>query len=174
MKYAFCYRCGEKTERRLNDGRQRAFCSRCQEYLYENPVPSVAVICSNPTGEVLLVKRKVEPGTGGWCLPGGFIEIGETPEQAALRELSEETGLHGRNPHLIGVETHLNGFYGDVLIIGFAVELQDYLPHPSDDAGAALFFPCARRPQLIFRVHENFLRAWEKINAKPETKSNAT
>src|SRR5437763_3794806 len=52
-------------------------------------------------GQVLLGIRRGAHGGGTWSVPGGKIEPGETPEQAALRELEEETGLVGRNPRIV-------------------------------------------------------------------------
>ncbi len=54
-------------------------------------ISSLAVVLRD--GEMLLIKRAVEPHKGHWCPPGGFIEEGESPEEAAVREVKEETGL---------------------------------------------------------------------------------
>jgi len=59
-------------------------CERCGEPIYENPVPATAVVVIDKTESLVLVKRGVDPKKGYWCLPGGFMEIGETPEQEAL------------------------------------------------------------------------------------------
>jgi 8-oxo-dGTP diphosphatase len=60
---------------------------------HRNPVPTVDIIITLGAG-VLLVKRKNPPY--GWALPGGFVDYGESLEQAAVREAQEETGLHIR------------------------------------------------------------------------------
>jgi 8-oxo-dGTP diphosphatase len=52
---------------------------------------------------LLLIRRKNEPFKGCYAFPGGFVEVGETTESAALRELKEETGLEAEDPRLIGV-----------------------------------------------------------------------
>lgn len=54
-------------------------------------------------GKILLEQRKNEPGKGKWSIPGGKVELGETPEQAVIRETKEETGLVVGNPVLIDV-----------------------------------------------------------------------
>lgn len=57
-------------------------------------------------GRVLLVKRAKPPLAGCWAFPGGSVEAGETPEQAALRELEEETGLLAHEIRMMGISEH--------------------------------------------------------------------
>lgn len=68
---------------------------------YDRPVPCAGTMIWQYSDNlakwlILLVQRKQEPFTGYWCLPSGFVEMGETPAQAAIRETEEETGLHVR------------------------------------------------------------------------------
>lgn len=67
-------------------------CPHCHEKItvYKNPLPTVDIIIEN-SGGIVLVERKNPPH--GWALPGGFVDYGETLEQAAVREAAEETGL---------------------------------------------------------------------------------
>jgi len=58
---------------------------------YRNPVPTVDIIIERSGQAVILIKRKNEPY--GWAIPGGFVDYGESLEQAAVREAREETGL---------------------------------------------------------------------------------
>jgi len=165
MKYRYCYICGAETVRKKIDGRKRSYCESCGIPLYENPIPSVAVVLIDPDQRILLVRRNVEPGIGEWCLPGGFIEIGETPSQTAVREIREEIGIEIKTPQLLGVGSHLNGYYGDVLIIGFSTDVNpDDLLVPGDDVSEALYYPINDRPKMIFRVHEEFVEIWQKRN----------
>jgi len=163
MKYRYCYHCGKPTIQKEIEGRQRSYCKRCRIVLYENPIPSVAVVLTDRAHRILLVRRSVEPGFGKWCLPGGFMEMGETPQQAAIREIREELGIDINDLKLLDIGTHLNGYYGDVLIIGFAAEIDAGLNlNPGDDVSDAKFYLLDERPELVFRVHENFIRTWRR------------
>ncbi len=76
-------------------------CPRCGEKVksYRNPFPTVDIIIELDDG-ILLIERKNEPF--GWALPGGFVDYGETLEQAAVREAAEETSLAVSNLRLLG------------------------------------------------------------------------
>ena len=95
MEKAYCPYCGLAATRRMWEERIRRYCHNCNLPLYDNPVPAVCAVVSDQRKRLLLVQRKVAPQRGEWCLPGGFMELDETPEAAALRELAEETGLSG-------------------------------------------------------------------------------
>ena len=75
-------------------------------YIYKYPRPAVTADCIVITREaepkVLLIQRGDEPFKGGWAFPGGFMNMDETTEQCAIRELEEETGLRVSNVHQIG------------------------------------------------------------------------
>lgn len=88
-----CRACGAAVEYRIpaDDNRERAVCPRCGTIHYENPINVVGTV---PVwGEqVLLCKRAIEPRSGLWTLPAGFLELGEAVEEGALRETVEESG----------------------------------------------------------------------------------
>ena len=88
----YCPRCGTVLTESEVRGHTRPTCPACNYILYLNPAPVTAVVIERD-GAVLLVKRRYPPGEGHWCLPTGFIESGETPEDSATREVEEETGL---------------------------------------------------------------------------------
>lgn len=108
---------------------------------------------------VLLIERGREPFAGTWALPGGFVEYGEDPDHAVIREVAEETGLVGipwRQFHVFGDPTRdPRGHTVSVVYIG---ELVGELPEVvgQDDAAAARWFALDDLPELAFD-HERIL-----------------
>ena len=90
-----CRVCGAATAYRVppDDNRERAICGACGEIHYENPINVVGTV---PVwgAEVLLCRRNIEPRYGFWTLPAGFLELGESTAEGALRETVEEAGAH--------------------------------------------------------------------------------
>lgn len=97
----FCSQCGEQVIQRIPEGdsRLRYVCEHCHTIHYQNPN---IVAGSLPVweGKVLLCRRAIEPRLGFWTLPAGFMENGESVEQAARRETVEEACATLRNLHL--------------------------------------------------------------------------
>ena len=89
----YCSDCGAKVSKKIPEGdnRIRDVCDNCGRIYYQNPL-IVAGTLPVFQDKVLLCKRAIEPRKGYWTLPGGFMELGETLEQAALRETWEEAG----------------------------------------------------------------------------------
>jgi len=158
-RFRYCPECGGELVRELIEGRRRLRCQKCGEIHYENPLPATAVVVRNEKGELLLVKRNDPPSIGEWCLPGGFIEMGETAREGALRELKEETGLEGEIVRVIDVATRVNGYWGDVILIGFEVNVVGGELSPSDDASEARYYPLDNLPEIAFDTHRKVLQA---------------
>jgi len=158
MTNSHCPRCGHKLEKRCLENRERGFCLTCQAPVYENPLPATAVVIFNLKHEVLLVLRGQEPGKGKWCLPGGFMETDETPEQCALRELREETGIAGRVERMISMEMSPNPVYHSVLVIGYHVRVVGGELRAGDDALDAAYFPPRQLPELAFTSHARIIK----------------
>jgi ADP-ribose pyrophosphatase YjhB (NUDIX family) len=154
----FCHFCSHPLEQRHIEGHLRLYCAECEQTLYENPVPAACVVLVDNRQRILLVRRNVPPKKGQWCLPGGFIECGETTEQAALRELQEETGLAGRINTLIGVTTSPGTFYKSILLVGYLVTSFSGSIEAGDDASAVAFFGRDHLPEIAFESHRAFIR----------------
>ncbi len=99
---SFCGSCGAELVRAVMEGRARRVCPRCGWIAYRNPKPCAGAVVERG-GKVLLVRRSVAPYRGRWDIPGGFLEEEEHPEEAAKREVREETGLAVRLGSLLGV-----------------------------------------------------------------------
>src|SRR5689334_17713361 len=112
----YCPRCGAALERRFAEGREREVCPACGFVFYRNPVPAVGVVVALDE-QVVLTRRRYEPRAGYWALPAGYMELGETAEEAAIRECHEETGLLVQIDHLIGVYSFGEGEGSGLVII---------------------------------------------------------
>lgn len=112
----------------------------------ERPVAAVGVVVVRDD-EILLIRRGKPPYVGEWSIPGGKIEHGETAQEAAIRELAEETGVSARIIGLVDVVDSIGarepGAPGDwhYLLVDFAAVWTAGDPYPDDDVDAAAFFP---------------------------------
>ena len=97
----FCQECGARLEQRSAFGKMRGVCPRCDYVHFDDPKVAVGVVIDRE-GLIVLVRRGHEPQIGRWSFPSGFIDAGETLEDAAMREAEEETGLRIRIERLIG------------------------------------------------------------------------
>ena len=139
-----------------------ATCDACQGWLN----PSLAADSAVRRGDsVLLIQRKHPPMVGAWALPGGFVDAGEDPKDAALRELKEETGLNGTNPTLLMVKGDPNrDTRTHIVSIVYAIDVSDDQgPQAGDDAADAKFWPIETvfDGSLVFAGdHLDILTAW--------------
>jgi 8-oxo-dGTP diphosphatase len=128
-----------------------------KQYTYDYPRPSVTadtvVVTRESDPRVLLIRRRRDPFVGLWALPGGFIELEETLEAAARRELREETGIEveqleqlstfgdpGRDPR---------GRVISVVYLG-SVDVGQVQPQAGDDAAEVGWFRLRQPPPLAF------------------------
>jgi 8-oxo-dGTP diphosphatase len=153
----FCSLCGGHLERISHDGRMRLYCRTCDTINYENPLPATAAVVLDHNKHLLLVKRGMEPGKGEWCLPGGFVEMDESPSEGVLRELHEETGLRGTVNQLIDAVYEDSHFYGPLIIIGYGVTPQGGTLQAGDDAAEVQYFPLADLPSVAFDSHQTII-----------------
>ena len=104
-------------------------------------VLTIDCVVFNQQNELLLIKRGRQPFQGKYALPGGWVEYGETVEQAALRELKEETGVEAHSLQLIGVYSEPNRDpRGHCVSVAFLVQFPDVaVIEAGDDAASAKF-----------------------------------
>ncbi len=89
--FQFCPRCGAPDFSAVRPN--LLVCGRCGFHYYLNPVVSATALVADPAGRLLLIRRAKAPASGKLAFPGGFIDFGETAEQAVRRDLQEELGL---------------------------------------------------------------------------------
>jgi ADP-ribose pyrophosphatase YjhB (NUDIX family) len=88
--FAFCPKCGRASE---SVGKNPFYCSGCAFKFFFGPTVAVGAIVTDEVGRVLFLERARDPGKGKLGIPGGFVDAGETLEQALAREVFEETNL---------------------------------------------------------------------------------
>src|SRR5579859_3978179 len=99
----YCLHCGTPLEARPDhEHRDRPTCPACGFIHYLDPKIAVAVILGDDRG-VLLGRRRVDPSSGLWSFPAGYVNRGEVLEEAAVREVSEEFGVAVRLTGLVGL-----------------------------------------------------------------------
>ncbi|MGK2966433.1 MAG: NUDIX hydrolase, partial [Tepidiformaceae bacterium] len=103
----YCMHCGQRLTSALPEGdtKRRLVCLDCGFIHYINPRPVAGTIPVDGEGRALLVRRAIEPKIGHWVFPGGYMDIGESAEEAAARETMEEACLEVANLRLLGVYT---------------------------------------------------------------------
>lgn len=151
--YKYCPMCRSPLVEKLVEERHRLVCENCNWIYYKNPIPVIACMVTNKKGELLLVKRAIEPYKGEWSIPGGFMEFDETLPEAGSRELKEETGLEGRAGRFIGAHVQPSWMYGAVLVVGMEFLVEDETITPGDDAEEAEFMPMDALPDIPIESH---------------------
>jgi ADP-ribose pyrophosphatase YjhB (NUDIX family) len=108
-----------------------------------NPRLVVATFPVTEAGEVVLIRRGIEPGRGSWAQPGGFLEVDETVTEAAIRETREETGLAVEPGEIIGLYSRLEAA---VVVIAFEARITGGEMGPTPEADEVRPFPPDRIP----------------------------
>ena len=132
-------------------------------YTYKYPRPAVTADCVVITREaeprVLLIKRGGEPFKDCWAIPGGFMEMNETTEQCAVRELKEETNIVISDLHQIGVYSKVDrdprGRTVSVAYLAITDKAQDAIGQ--DDAAEVKWWPLTALPKMAFD-HDDIMR----------------
>lgn len=125
-------------------------------YTYKYPRPAVTADCVVITKEeqpkVLLIQRGADPYKGCWAFPGGFMNMDETTEQCAIRELEEETGLRVSDVHQIGAYSKVDRDpRGRTITVAYLAIIDEPVQVTGqDDAANAEWFPLSALPELAF------------------------
>ena len=143
-------------ETRILEGTVRPVCPQCGRVVYYAPkVAATAVV--ERAGLVLMLRRAVETGYGLWSLPGGYVDRGEVVEEAAAREVREETGLQVQIGKLVGLfseEGH------PVVVAAYAAVETGGKLEPGQEALELGFYPLDGLPTLAFPRDRLILARW--------------
>ena len=161
----YCLRCGNLLDRAERFGRLRPVCPVCDCVFFEDPKVAVAALIDHD-GQVLLTRRANDPQRGLWTLPAGFVDAGEHPARALVRECLEETGLQ---THIIGLFDVLHGQEhprGAHILIVFLAEALSGSIDPGDDVDQVAFFPLNKLPPLAFSTTHEVIGKWASQKGK--------
>ena len=148
-----CTECGTAVNYRVptDDNRERAVCPACGHVQYQNPLNVVGTLPLAADGRVLLCRRAIEPRRGFWTLPAGFMELGETVEQGALRETTEEAGAR---VELLGLMALINVLHVGQVHFFYRARLLDLDFAPGEESLEVRLFHWDQVPwdELAFRT----------------------
>jgi ADP-ribose pyrophosphatase YjhB (NUDIX family) len=157
----FCSRCGAPLVFGAIDGedRDRLQCGACGHIAYVNPRLVVTTFPITDAGEIVLIRRGIEPGKGRWAQPGGFLEVDETVHEAAIRETREETGLLVEPGAIIGLYTRLEA---SVVTIAYEARIVGGTAAPTPEASEIVAYAPEEIPWagIAFKTTMFALRDW--------------
>lgn len=162
--FKYCPRCRSEMIEREVYGRLRRVCPNesCRFVQFIDPKVGAAVLALTSDNRALLVKRSIDPGRGSWCLPGGFMEIGETPQETARRECQEESGFNVDIIRLLDV-FYYEDYRGSGVIIIYKGRINGGAARSGDDSSAVAFFGPDDLPENIaFDSNVAILTAWRE------------
>lgn len=132
------------------------------------PLLAVDCVVLDPEGRVLLIKRGHPPFKGQYALPGGFVDVGETVEDACRRELMEETGVKVGKLTLVGVFSDpARDPRGHTVTVSFLARVRAAKANAGDDAAAVEWVSNWQRLKLGFD-HKKILKRAMQIAAGPK------
>jgi len=161
-EYLYCPSCANTLVNKLIENRKLRACPRCSFIYWNNPKLVTSLIIPQD-GKVLMVQRALAPLLGYWCLPGGYINYGEQPSDAAIRETKEETNLVVKVDKLVGVYTIDNdprGFNIDIIYCG---RLISGVLTPNKEVNNCKYFSIDDLPERIAYKHKAAIQDWSQM-----------
>jgi NAD+ diphosphatase len=143
----------------------RFMCAACGFVYYYNVAVSAAALISSPDRHVLFIRRAREPGKDKLALPGGFIDRGETAENAALREVREECGVNLDRVAFLASFPNLYTYRGveyPVVDLFFTASVASRQARPLDDVTEIVWAPAdaVREADMAFTSHVRALQVF--------------
>jgi len=140
IEYRFCPRCGGDLEKRLLKATEpkRLVCLNCSFIFYQDP-KVVAGTIFTLEGKIVLLKRGVEPAMGKWVFPGGYVDRGESVQEAAIRETKEESQMDVKLGPLLNVYSYSRS--PNVIVVYTAQVVGGALAAGDESVEAGVFAP---------------------------------
>jgi ADP-ribose pyrophosphatase YjhB (NUDIX family) len=158
-EYRYCPRCATPLERILDDLKPRPTCPSCGFIQYLNP-PLAATIILPRGDKILMGRRTIEPRAGYWTFPGGYVELGESAEEAVVREAKEEMGIDVRVDRLLGLHSGAPSAVAVALFEGTIVAGE---PRPLHEVDRVEFFHPDATPEVAFMNTMWALEQWSLV-----------
>ncbi|MDA1348939.1 MAG: NUDIX domain-containing protein [Chloroflexi bacterium] len=161
----YCQGCGDRLGSKVVEGQERPHCASCRSTVFMDPKVAVVVLVSMDGG-IVLIRRAIEPALGGWSFPAGYVDRGEVVEEAAAREVIEETGLTVKVSGLVD----LISFAGETVILAvYAAEvIGGALTAGSDSTEVRVFDP-DELPALAFPHDIEIVARWRNWTGRSLT-----
>lgn len=157
----FCQHCGGTLRELFVEGKSRPHCPACGHIVFLDP-KLAAVVLVEQEKRLLMVRRGVEPALGRWAFPSGYVDRGETVEDAAMREVEEETGLVVRLSGLLGL---YSGAGFPVVLAAYHAEIVDGTPRAGSDVQEVRWFKVVDLPPLPFPHDGRILSDWQRLQS---------
>jgi ADP-ribose pyrophosphatase YjhB (NUDIX family) len=163
-----CSHCGAALERIEVEGRERSHCPGCQRIHYDQLKVGAGGLIEHE-GRLLLAHRTIPPFEGCWNLPAGYAEADEHPQQTAVREVYEETGLEVEATGLADVYFFSDDPRGNGLLILYHCRVLGGILAASAEGNDLSYFAPHEIPEpLAGGGHDQAIRAWQKSKLLPQ------
>jgi len=165
----FCVECGAALLSKVpaGDHRERKVCPACHHVHYLQPKVAAGTVVEYE-GQLVLIRRNVDPRKGFWSFPCGFVEADETVEDAARRETREESGLEVELIDHLGTYSYLQSWHGgSIVVVAYRARAVRGTPTPGDDASEVRLVGPSTVPwdDLAFTSSHAALREWIRRSA---------
>lgn len=157
----YCLHCGAPLASREIDGHRRPVCPACGWVYYPDPKVAVAVLVGRD-GRILLNRRAIEPGRGRWSFPSGYVNRGEALEEAARREVREETSLDVEIEDLFGVYSERGN---PVVLVVYTARAAEGEPRAGSEVSEVGWFLPDALPPMAFPHDHEIVARWAATRA---------
>jgi ADP-ribose pyrophosphatase YjhB (NUDIX family) len=164
----YCPHCATRLEKTQKTQREHLACPVCGFVDWNHPIPAAGCLIENG-GHLLLIRRQTGAHAGEWSLPIGFMQFGETAEQAAGRAVVEATGLQVEAASLIGAYSDIINDQRSHLVLVFRGRILGGTLRTGEGAPEAAWFSEHELPVIAFVSDRNAIAAWRAERSGPPT-----